>query len=89
MRSVLRPAGFGYAELGQQGSCANFKRVSAVGGLSGQHFLKQLVHDEASLAAAADRARDSGSVRSRGKLLGDSRGIGEDLVTFGRRRGVW
>jgi hypothetical protein len=43
MRSILGPGGFGYAELGQQGSCTNFKRLGVFGGLAGQHFLEQLV----------------------------------------------
>jgi hypothetical protein len=47
VRAIFGPGCFRHTELGQQGSSANFKRISAVGGLSGQHFLKQLVHDEA------------------------------------------
>jgi len=63
---------------------------SVVGGLSGQHFLKQLMHHEASFGAAADRARDASIVQSRGKLFGERRGVGGDLVTFCRRRqAVW
>ena len=70
MGSTLRPGGFGYAELGQQDSCTLFKRVGVIGGLAGQHFLEQLVHDEASLAAAADCARDCSIVRLKERVDG-------------------
>jgi hypothetical protein len=69
MRSIRGPGGFGYAQLGQQGSCPIFKGRSSIGGLAGQHLFEQLMHNEPTLPTAADCARNFRVVRPWGKLF--------------------
>jgi len=47
-----------------------------------------ILHDETTFAAAANGSCDCSIVRPRGELFGQSRGVGEDFVTSGRRRRV-